>query len=161
MDSKSAPIAEILERHADMVFRLCTVYMRNKADAEDIFQTVFFKLYKANPKFNGEEHVKAWLLKVTANECKNRLKSFWHRNIIAVDEVVLPVKDKDDREIIESLLILPLKYRNALYLHYFEGYTIREISQILKLNESTVKTHLRRGRESLKTLLIQGGYDYA
>lgn len=160
VDNSAASIEEILEKHADMVFRLCTVYMRNRADAEDSFQNVFLKLYKADPEFNGEEHIKAWLLKVTANECKNRLKSFWHRNIIAVDEIVLPVKDRNNREIIESLLTLPMKYRNVLYLHYFEGYSVREMSQILGLKESTVKTHLKRGRESLKPLLFQGGYDH-
>ncbi len=152
------PVVEILEKYADTVFRLCLVYMRNKPDAEDIFQNVFLKLYKVGPDFNDEEHIKAWLLKVTANECKNRLKSFWHKNMISLEEIVLPVQDKEDREVIKMVLSLPVKYRNVLYLHYFEGYSIREMSELLNLKEATVKTHLKRGRELLKKLLIQGGF---
>ena len=115
-------------------------------------------MYKVGPDFNDEEHIKAWLLKVTANECKNRLKSFWHKNMISLEEIVLPVQDKEDREVIKMVLSLPVKYRNVLYLHYFEGYSIREMSELLNLKEATVKTHLKRGRELLKKLLIQGGF---
>lgn len=150
----------ILERFADTVWRLCFVYMRNKMDAEDAFQNVFLKLQRQAPKFNNDDHLKAWLLTVTTNECKNQLKSFWRKHVIAVDEVVSQVEDKDNKEVVKIIMQLPTKYRDVLYLHYFEGYKVNELVAILKLNESTIKTRLKRGRELLKKELVAGGYTY-
>ena len=151
---------KMLEKYADMVFRLCLVYMRNKADAEDAFQNVFLKLVKTKPNFNSEEHIKAWLITVASNECKNQLKAFWRRNKVSIDEVTIPVKNEDKKEIVKTVLNLPLKYRDVLYLYYFEGYKVNELSKMLDVNESTIKTHLKRGRDALKNMLVKGGYDY-
>lgn len=153
-------MTDILDKYADTVLRLCLVYMRNKADAEDAFQNVFLKLCKINPSFNDEEHIKAWLITVTSNECKNLLKSFWRRNIVFIDEVVLPVKDMDKKEVSTAVLKLPVKYRNVMYLHYFEGYKVSELVKILNEKEATIKTRLKRGRELMKNEMLKGGYEY-
>lgn len=151
---------EILEKYADMVYRICFLYMRNKTDAEDAFQNVFLKLVKSKKQFKNQQHIKAWLVTVASNECKNQLKAFWRRNKISIDSITIPVKSGYKREIVKMVLSLPLKYRNVLYLYYFEGYKINELSNLLHTNESTIKTHLKRGRSILKDMLIKGGLDY-
>lgn len=151
---------EIMEKYADMVLRICLVYMKDKTDAEDAFQNVFLKLCTSKISFHDEEHIKDWLITVAKNECKNQLLSFWHRNVTCIDEVVLPIKNAEDRGIIKATLNLPLKYRDLLYLFYFEDYKVEEISKLLGMKESTVKTRLKRGRELLKSSLLQGGYRY-
>lgn len=154
------PFVEIMKKYADMVLRICLVYMKNKTDAEDVFQNVFLKLCVSKPPFHDEEHLKAWLITVARNECINVLRSFWHRNVTCIDEIVLPVKNGEDKEVIKALLNLPLKYRDVLYFFYFEGYKINELSKLFRVKEPTIKTRIRRGRELLKDILLQGGYRY-
>lgn len=151
---------DIMEKYADTVFRICLVYMNNKTDAEDVFQNVFLKLCKSQPSFNDEEHKKAWLITVARNECKNQLLSFWRRNVTCIDEIVLPIIESDDKEVVKAVLSLPLKYRDILYFFYFEYYKINELSKLFKMKEPTIKTRLKRGRERLKSILLEGGYNY-
>lgn len=153
-------ITKVLETYADTVWRLCLVYMRNKADAEDAFQNVFMKLNQQWPKFNSEGHIKAWLIRVTINECKNQLKSFWRKHVITIDEVICPIENDNNKEVVKVVMQLPTKYRDVLYLHYFEGYKVNELVTILKSNESTIKTRLKRARELLKKELVEGGSQY-
>lgn len=164
MDSESLSMGNIyvetMEKHADMVLRICFLYMKNKADAEDMFQNVFLKLCESRPPYDDEEHLKAWLITVARNECRNLLRSFWRRNVTSTDQIVIPVKTKEDKGVISILLNLPTKYRDVIYLYYFEDYKINEISKLLRVKESTIKTRLKRGREILKNLLLQGGIHY-
>jgi RNA polymerase sigma factor (sigma-70 family) len=153
-------MTEILKKYADTVFRLCLIYVRNKADAEDAFQNVFLKLCKIKPSFNDEEHIKAWLITVTTNECKNLLKSFWRKNVVCIDEVISPVIDEGKKGVPTALLKLPVKYRNVLYLHYFEGYKVSELAKILNEKEATIKTRLKRGRGLMKNEMLKGGCEY-
>jgi RNA polymerase sigma factor (sigma-70 family) len=87
-------VSEIISKYANLVFRLCMVYLKNKADAEDAFQDIFIKFFEKNPEFNDEEHIKAWLIKCTTNHCKNILGSYWNRFRVSIDNVVLNIKDK-------------------------------------------------------------------
>jgi RNA polymerase sigma factor (sigma-70 family) len=151
---------DIMEKYADTVLRVCLVFMKNKADAEDVFQNVFLKLCEAKPHFNDEGHIKAWLITVARNECKNQLHSFWRRKVTCIDEIVLPVKNTEDKEVVKAVVNLPLKYRDIVYLFYFENYKINELSKLLNLKEPTVKTRLKRGRELLKDILLSGGFRY-
>lgn len=153
-------VIEIMESYADMVYRICLVYMKNINDAEDAFQTVFLKLCQSHPCFHDEGHIKAWLITVAKNECKNQLRCFWRRNVTKLDELVMPVKSPEDREVVKETLNLPLKYRDILYLFYFEDFKITEIAKMLDMKEATVKTRLKRGRELLKSALLNGGYQY-
>lgn len=153
-------LTKVLETYADTVWRLCLVYMRNKADAEDAFQNVFMKLNRQWPKFNSEDHIKAWLIRVTTNECKNQLKSFWRKHVITIEEVIFPIENDNNKEVVKVVMQLPTKYRDILYLHYFEGYKVNELVTILESNESTIKTRLKRARELLKKELVEGGFQY-
>ena len=88
--------SEIISKYADLVFRLCIVYLKNTADAEDAFQNIFIKLFEKSPSFNDEEHLKAWLIKCTTNHCKNMLGTYWNRYRVSIDDVLLPIEDKQD-----------------------------------------------------------------
>ncbi len=140
----------IYERNKDTVFRIAFTYMKNRQESEDVLQEVFLKLYTAEPVFDSKEHERRWLIRVTVNLCKNRLKLFWNTKRCSLDEIGELADRQDDREIIAAVLGLPEKYRSVVYLHYVEGYRCREIAELLSLKESTVKMRLKRGRELLK-----------
>ena len=152
-------VSEIISKYANLVFRLCVVYLKNEADAEDAFQDIFIKLFEKNPKFNDEEHIKAWLIKCTTNHCKNILGSYWNRFRVSMDNVELPIEDKEDDELVKFVMKLPFKYKAVIYLYYYEGYNSLEISEILNVKEATVRTQLKRGRELLKKDLSNGGFE--
>lgn len=148
-------VSRAIERYADMVTRLCLVYLKNDADAEDIFQTVFLKYTMNSPEFESEEHEKAWLVRVTKNACKDLLKSFFRSRTVSMEELVNEfAEDKDDNSyVMQALLSLPKKYREVIYLHYYEGYTAPEISKILGKNTNTVYTNLHKAKQLLRELL--------
>lgn len=157
-------VSEIITKYADMVFRLCFVYLKNKADAEDAFQDIFLKLYEKNLSFNDEEHLKSWLIRCTINHCKNIATSFWNRNKTSIDEVTIAITETNDmdvdKEVIKNVMQLPVNYRSVIYLYYFDGYRTKEIAEMLMIKDATVRTRLKRGREMLKQNLIKGGYQY-
>ena len=152
--------SEIISKYADLVFRLCIVYLKNTADAEDAFQNIFIKLFEKSPSFNDEEHLKAWLIKCTTNHCKNMLGTYWNRYRVSIDDVLLPIEDKQDEQLVKYVMKLPFKYKTVIFLYYYEGYSTLEISEILNIKDATVRTHLKRGRDLLKKELYNGGFEY-
>ncbi len=144
-----------IERHADTVRRLCMIHLKNYADAEDIFQTVFLKYVLSSISFESQEHERAWMIRVTVNACKDLLKSFYRSRTVSLEELVdWPAEaSADHREVLEAVLSLPKKYRVVVYLHYYEGYTAPEIGRILRKNTNTVYTLLNRSRQMLKKKL--------
>ncbi len=149
-----------IERHSDTVRRLCMIHLKNYADTEDIFQTVFLKYVLSSVCFESEEHEKAWFIRVTINACKDLLKSFFRSRTTSLDEIMempsaLPAENK---EVLEAVLSLPKKYRDVVYLHYFEDYTAPQIGNILGKNVNTVYTLLTRSRQMLREKL--GGDEY-
>lgn len=149
--------ADRYRRHADTVYRLCYLLLRNTEDADDAVQSVFLKLFNYKGSFQDTEHEKAWLIVTARNTCKDMLKSWWRSRRRDLD--VLPEKtcwphdDHDKRDVLERLLRLPDTYRTVLYLYYYEGYSVKEMSAMLKRKESTLQTQLAKGRERLKTEL--------
>ena len=131
------------------VYRLAMVYWGCSADAEDVTQEVFLKLLYKAPAFADEDHQKRWLLRVTANLCRDQLKNFWRRQTVALDESC-PVPEGPDRAVLEIILALPETYKGPIHLHYYECYSVAEVAEILKLSQSAVKMRLKRGRELLK-----------
>ena len=123
-----------IERYADTVRRLCMIHLKNYADTEDIFQTVFLKYALSSAAFESDEHEKAWLIRVTINACKDLLKSLFHRRTVPLDEILeQPAEMREDhKEVLEAVLSLPQKYREVVYLHYYEGYTAPEIGKIFR-----------------------------
>ena len=144
-----------VEQYADMVRRLCMLHLKNAADTEDIFQNVFLKYVLRSMPFESEAHEKAWFIRVTINACKDLLKSFFRSRTVSLDEVVqLPAETPPDhREVLEAVLSLPPKYKDVVYLHYYEGYTAPEISRMLGKNVNTVYTRLNRSKQLLRDKL--------
>lgn len=149
---KGMTIDTVFDKYSNTVYRLAYARVGNQYDAEDILQTVFLKLCRANMSFGDEEHLKAWLLKVTVNSSNNLLKSAWMRLTDALDSnIAVPVHEVS--EVYSEVAKLPLKYRTVIHLHYYEGYSCAEIADIVGSNEATVKTRLKRAREKLQNVL--------
>lgn len=144
-----------IEQYSDMVLRLCAVYLKNSADAEDIFQTVFLKYTLYDKSFESGEHEKSWLIRVTVNACKDWLKSFARSRTISLEELkeYAPAATAEQYAVMEAVWSLPRQYRDVIYLHFYEGYTAPEIAGILKRNPNTVYTHLHKGKELLREAL--------
>lgn len=145
-------IEAVFDKYSNTVYRLAYARTGNRFDAEDILQTVFLRLCKADTVFSDEEHIKAWLLRVTVNTSKNLLTSAWMRLTDSLHEnIYTPQHEVSDVYI--EVLKLPVKYRTVIHLHYFEGYSCAQIAKITNSNEATVKTRLKRARERLEQTL--------
>jgi len=146
---------EIIARNADRLFRTAVAVLRSKEDAEDIVQDVFVKWHEKKPHFYSEEHETAWLLRVAVNLCRSRLRSPWRRWRVPLLETE-PARDESEGQVVTEVLSLPVKYRTAIHLHYFEGYSTAEIADITGQREPTVRQQLTRARRMLKDLLTEG-----
>lgn len=145
-----------VDNYSDSVYRMAYSYTYIKADAEDVLQNVFLKLFQSGKDFNSGEHLKQWLLRVTVNECHNLHRSFWKRNIIHMEEIEKSAQNFRTDDVIDlhnALQQLPSEYRVIIHMYYYEGYKTKEISKILKVKEATVRTRLARGRDKLRNLL--------
>lgn len=148
-------INRAIERHSDTVRRLCMIHLKSYADTEDIFQTVFLKYALSSVHFESEEHEKAWIIRVTINACKDLLKSFFRSRTTSLETLIdqpAPM-EPDYREVLEAVLSLPQKYRDVIYLHYYEGYSAPEIGKIVGRNVNTIYTLLARSRQMLREKL--------
>ncbi|MCR6545703.1 RNA polymerase sigma factor [Dehalobacterium formicoaceticum] len=153
-------LAEMYRRNVNRVYKLCYIYLKNTADAEDAVQSVFLKVLQLNLSFNDYEHEKAWFITTTKNCCKDILKSWWKRQRVdfeTLPDIASQDEDTQEKVIIAKLLALPEKYRVVLYLYYLEDYSVKEIAKFLGRNESTIRSQLQRGRQKLKIDL--GGKD--
>ena len=147
-------IAELYERHRQTVYRVCFAYMKNPADTEDAVQETFFKLIKAGPAFESTEHEKAWLIRTATNVCKNALRHWWRKRENIEDfRDVLPAEESKTDDVIRTVLELPDRYKTAVYLYYYEGYTGAEIAKLLKKPQSTIRNHLHEARLILRERL--------
>lgn len=147
------PFEHVMELHADTVKQIALLRLRNDSDAKDVFQDVFLKLYKCRKKFSTQEEVRAWLIRVTIHACIDEERKFWKRHRMELKETFLMVKKQEDRQLLEHLMKLSPSQRNALYLYYYEGYSIKEIAAMMKAKENTVKSWMKRGKEELRRVL--------
>ena len=143
---------EIVKRNEDKMFRTAIAIMGSKADAEDILQDVFLKLFEKQPQFKSPEHETAWLIRVTVNLCKTLLRSHWWKKTVPLLDVY-PAQTDEQQDIMQIVLSLPSKYRTVLHLFYFEGYATKEIADITNQKESAVRKQLTRARLMLKDFL--------
>lgn len=151
---KEQNMKDVLSEYSDMVYKIAYSQTKNQHHAEDVFQEVFLRLIKKKPSFQSKDHLKAWLIRVTINCSKSIFLSFHFKkraelsNDIADSNVIL-----EKSELYYAVMNLPNKYKNVLYLFYYEGYSIKEIATILDKKEATIKTNLHRGRNLLKVNL--------
>lgn len=142
-----------VERYADMLFRLAYSYLKSRADAEDVMQETLLKLYTERTDFDSPEHERYWVVRMAVNECKKLLRSPWRRRNRPLEEApeTAALDTPAQTELFQQVMLLPPKYRAAVYLHYYEGYAVREVAALMGTNPSTVQTWLMRARGQLKT----------
>ena len=149
-----------IEQYADMVRRICMLHLKSHSDTEDIFQTVFLKYVLYSGTFETGEHEKAWLIRITINACKDHLKNFFRSRTVPLDEAESIPADLQEghNEVLEAVLALPPKYKDVVYLFFYEGYTAVEIGKLLHKNVNTVYTLLSRAKAILKEKLGGDGF---
>ncbi len=141
---------EMVDIYADMLFRICFVMLKNENDAEDAVQNIFLKyIYKA-PEFESREHEKAWLIKVATNQCRDMKRFSMRHNHSDITKIQTSVTDPESCGIIEALMDIPEKFRIVLILYYVEGYTVKDIADIIGRSESAAKMRLQKGRKLLE-----------
>lgn len=149
-------LTQALQTHADMVRRICFIHLQNRSDVEDVFQDVFLKYALHEAAFDSDDHERAWLLRVAINACRDLQRSFWRRKVFSLESADITglAIEAEDRDVLDAVLhLVPTKYRDVIYLHYYEGYKASEISHILGQKENTIYTWLARARKQLKTAL--------
>ena len=154
---KDIDLKQKIEEYADMVYRIALTRCKSIETAEDVFQEVFIRYGEKNPKFENKEHEKAWFIRVTINLTKNIKESAWNKKVVRLDESVI-FNTKEENDVYSAVCGLPQNYRTVIYLLYYEGYKVNEISKLINKPEGTVKTWLFRAREILKNEL-EGGFE--
>ncbi|WP_286147507.1 RNA polymerase sigma factor [Neopoerus faecalis] len=157
--SISQQAAQILDTYGDTILRYAYSYLHNQSDTEEVLQDTLIQFLKTRPVFESDEHEKAWLLRVAGNLCKNRLKYNSLRQTDELREELIAEQREDLSFIWDAVQALPVQYREVIHLFYREGYSTREISQILGRKEATIRSDLSRGRGKLKELLKEA-YDF-
>ena len=153
LDKKT--LIEIIERRRDNIYKIAFAYMKNRYDADDIYQTVFENFLRSKPSFDSDDYEKAWFIRTTINACKNVFSSSWKKKVTTIEDEEwnrIPNQEHDQSdELLEKVMALPTKYRMVIHLFYYEGYSVNEIGQILNLSIGTVTTQLSRARKRLKS----------
>ena len=145
-------VNQTIEEYADMIQRLCLAHLKNPADMEDMFQNVFLKYMTYDGKFESEEHKKHWLIRVAVNACHDYFRTHFWKSRDPLDVLdYLPVDaPREDYDVLDAVMRLPEKYKDVIYLFYYEEYTVPEISEILNKKEGTVYSLLSRARTILR-----------
>ncbi|MBQ9981875.1 MAG: sigma-70 family RNA polymerase sigma factor [Oscillospiraceae bacterium] len=148
------------EKYRNNIYSVILNYVRNDADAVELQQEVFMKFYSYKKDFETDEHLKAWLIRVAINLCKNHLRDNKRITPTELDENIPAPENEDFSDILVIVLDLPEKYRIPIHLFYYEEYSIKQISEALGILEATVKTRLNRGKNMIKKILEKKGEDY-
>ncbi|WP_412888576.1 sigma-70 family RNA polymerase sigma factor [Bacillus sp. 1P06AnD] len=163
-------LGEIMDLYGQSILELVYSYVRDTALAEDLTQEIFVKCYRSLHTYNGQAKLKTWLWRIAINHCKDYLKSWYHRKVSINEKIAdvagsstvniekMVMDNEDEQVLAKAVYQLPLKFREIIYLHYFEELTLKEIGQIIKVKENTIKTRLRRAKQLLRKEL-EGLYD--
>lgn len=144
----------VVAKHENRLYRTALAITGSVSDAEDIVQEAFLRAYEKAPEFESEEHEKAWLIRVTVNLCNSLWRSPWHKRIVPLlDSYPASESDPEQHELLEHVMALAPKYRTVIHLFYYEGYSIKGISEVTLQKESTVRSQLTRARQKLKISL--------
>lgn len=159
-ESESRYFSDMYEKCSKAVYGVCLMYLKNRDDAEEAVSESFVRLMENKPEFESESHAKAYLMRAAVNICKNFLKSGWRKQV-QNDDVLMYMTSPEEESIMNEVLSLPPKYRVIIYMHYYMGYSTKEIADIMNMSQSTVLSRLSRGRNKLKAILTEGGFHYA
>lgn len=158
----AADATQFVRQYSNMILRICFTYSLGRADAQDICQNVFLKLLQSDRRFDSEGETRAFIIRMTVNECKDVLKSGWRRRSVPLDELIeretsfLP---EENTGLLSAVQRLPVKYREAVYLYYYEGYNAEEIAAMVGAKPAAVRQRLARAREKLRKELEGSGYE--
>lgn len=146
-----AQAGHLVATYADMILRLSYTYLHSTADAEDICQTVLLRVMTGAPAFSSSEHERAWIVRTTINACKDLLRSAARRTTVALEDAGEPIApEPPDDTVTEAVSQLPRDQREAIYLHYYEGYSIAEVAGLVGASEAAVTKRLSRARQALR-----------
>lgn len=144
----------IIEKYFNMIYKLAIAETKDVHTAEDVTSDVFLKFMQTNKAFESEEHIKAWLLRVTINASKSFFSSYWFKKTVPLEETLEAAEiPEEESEVYLAVMNLPEKYRTVIHLFYYEELSVREIAEVINSNESTVKSQLSRARTMLKETL--------
>lgn len=149
-------IEHIVDEYGDMLFRISLLTLCNKQDAQDAVQETLLRYMERRQEFSDEEHVKAWLIRVIINVCKDMKRFHMRHPQVSFDDLQELYITEDEFTIIEEVIKLPTKLKDVIYLYYIEGYKTMEIAHILHISESVVRKRMQRGREQLKLQCLEG-----
>ena len=144
-------LEELIRAHQDTLYRAALAILGDPQEAEDAVQDAFLRCWEKAPEFESGAHAKAWLLRVTVNGCKSRLRAPWRRAAPLLD--TYPADGPEERETLEAVQALPAADRAVVHLHYYEGYKTAEIAAMTGQREGTVRSRLSRARARLRELL--------
>lgn len=147
---------ELIRKYSSTVYKIAYSITSSISDAEDVSQNVFLTYIRKRPRFNDENHEKAWFIRVTVNSAKSYVTQAWIKNTKSLDER-LEVIENEKIDLDFALKQLSPKNRTIIYLHYYEGYKTHEIAKLLKMKPSAVRTSLSRSREKLKNIIEKEG----
>lgn len=149
-------LRETVIKYSDMLYKICIVILCNEQDVQDAIQDTFCRYLEKAPAFHDEEHEKAWLIRVATNICRDMLRFRLRHPKVSIDELENTLAVPQQRDTLRELLELPVRQKTVIYLHYVEGYQIKEIADILGTTEAAVKMRLRRGREQMRQTWKEG-----
>lgn len=162
IEDKEDLIDEIMNKYGQEVLQLVYSYVNNKEVAEDLTQDIFVKCYKSLHTYKGNSNLKTWLWRIAINHCKDYLKSWYNKKVIvteddftymgsqkeSVEQTV--IQNAEDCELASAVMNLPIKYREVIYLFYYEELSIKEVAIVIEVKENTIKTRLKKAKELLK-----------
>ncbi|KUP09641.1 RNA polymerase factor sigma C [Bacillus coahuilensis m2-6] len=160
-------IDDIIDQYGEDVWKLVFSYVQQEAVADDLTQDIFIKVYKKMHTYQGSSTIRTWIWKIAINHCNYYLKSWYKRNVQVQEDWVFQslrsegsiehqiVQNDEDQKLEQEVLLLPVKYREVIYLFYYEEQSVKDISLLLQLKENTVKTRLRRAKQLLKERLVE------
>lgn len=159
-----------MEEHGEMLMRLAMTYVKDRQVAEDITQDVFVKAFEKLEDYRGEASYKNYLCKLTINRCHDYFRSWHYKNAQVIqwwDRIVQPTPSLDSvlmnqdasHELGQAILALPIRYREAIVLYYYQEFSVEEIATLLETPANTVKTRLKRARDRLKIMLEEEEFD--
>ena len=147
-------VRRVVKTYADMIKRISYNYLQSTYDSEDICQSVFLKYITAESSFANKDHEKAWLIRTTINACHDlRKSSFFKKTVELTEAADKEMPEANNSGIMEEIKRLPVNYRTAIYLFYFEGYSTEEVADIMGKRKTAVSKYLSRGRKILKDTL--------
>lgn len=162
IEDKEDLIDEIMNKYGQEVLQLVYSYVNNKEVAEDLTQDIFVKCYKSLHTYKGKSDVKTWLWRIAINQCKDYIKSWYNKKVIVTEDDFMYMESQkesveqtvmqnaEDRELASAVMNLPIKYREVIYLFYYEELSIKEIATVIDVKENTIKTRLKKAKELLK-----------